>query len=151
MSKKKIILIAVLLAIAAGAIYAYREYYRTNVNLDTVQADYTLQATDLANEFVANDSVADSKYRNKILAVQGVVKAVDKSEGDCTIVLGDTTDMAPSVRCILDSTHTALGAAFKRGDKVVVKGAITGFKKDETGLLGSDVELNRCVVDKDKN
>jgi len=148
MSKKKIILIAVLLILAAVAIYAYREYYRTNKSLTEVDADYTVQATDLANEFVANDSIADNKYRNKILAVQGVVKSVDKSEGDCTLVLGDTTDMAPSVRCILDSTHTAMGAAYKPGDHVVIKGAITGFKKDETGLLGSDVELNRCVVDK---
>jgi hypothetical protein len=151
MSRKKIIISCVLLVIIATGIYAYREYHRTNVNLDSVTADYTLQATALANEFVANDSVADNKYRNKILAVQGVVKGVDKVEGDCTIVLGDTTDMAPSVRCILDSAHVAAGAAFKRGDKVVVKGAITGFKKDETGLLGSDVELNRCVVEKDKN
>jgi len=148
MSKKKIIIICVLLVMAAVAIYAYREYHRTNANLTSVEADYTMQATELANEFVSNDSVADNKYRNKILAVQGVVKGVDKSEGDCTIVLGDTTDMAPSVRCILDSAHAASGAAFKRGDRVIIKGAITGFKKDETGLLGSDVELNRCVVDK---
>jgi hypothetical protein len=148
MSRKKIILIAVLLVLAAVGIYAYREYHRTNTDLASVDADYTVQATDLANEFVTNDSVADNKYRNKILSVQGIVKGVDKSAGDCTIVLGDTTDMAPSVRCMLDSTHTALGAAFKKGDKVVIKGAITGFKKDETGLLGSDVELNRCVVDK---
>lgn len=148
MSRKKIILIAVLLVLAAVGIYAYREYHRTNTDLASVEADYTVQATDLANEFMTNDSAADSKYRNKILSVQGVVKGVDKAEGDCTIVLGDTTDMAPSVRCMLDSTHTALGTAFKKGDKVVIKGAITGFKKDETGLLGSDVELNRCVIDK---
>jgi hypothetical protein len=151
MSKKKIIIICILLVMAAVAIYAYREYHRTNASLTSIEADYTMQATELANEFVSNDSVADNKYRNKILAVQGVVKAVDRSEGDCTIVLGDTTDMAPSVRCILDSTHAASGATFKRGDRVIIKGAITGFKKDETGLLGSDVELNRCVVDKDNN
>jgi len=29
-----------------------------------------------------------------------------------------------------------------------VKGYIIGYEKDETGLLGSDVKLNRCVVDK---
>ncbi len=148
MSRKKIILIAIVLVLAAIGIYAYREYHRTNLDLASVDADFTVQATELANAYVTNDSIADSKYRNKILSVQGIVKGVDQSEGDCTIVLGDTTDMAPSIRCMLDSTQATAGIALKKGDKVTIKGAITGFKKDETGLLGSDVELNRCVINK---
>ena len=148
MSKKQVIIIASVLVLAAIAIYAWRDYNRTNVNLASVKADYTVQATALVNEFLANDSAAGRKYLNKILAVQGMVKSVDNVDGDCTVVLGDTVEMSSSVRCMLDSAHTATGAAFKRGDQVTIKGAITGFKKDDTGLLGSDVELNRCVVER---
>lgn len=147
MRKKLPIIISILLVLAAIAIYAYREYYRTNKDLATVKADYTVEATTLVNEFLTNDSVAYNKYRNKILAVEGMVKAVDNADGDCTVVLGDTVELASSVRCLLDSAHAATGATFKRGNRVTIKGAITGFKKDDTGLLGSDVELNRCVVE----
>lgn len=146
MSKKQVIITSILLVLAAVAIYVYREYNRTNKDLATVAPDYTVQATALVNEFLANDSVAYNKYRNKILAVQGMVKAVDNVDGDCTVVLGDTMELSSSVRCLLDSAHAAAGAGFKRGDQVTIKGAITGFKKDDTGLLGSDVELNRCVI-----
>lgn len=149
MRKKQLIIISILLVLGTAAIYIYREYNRTNKDLATVQADYTVEATALVNEFLANDTAAYNKYRNKILAVQGMVKAVDNVDGDCTVVLGDTMELSSSVRCLLDSTQAAAGAGFKRGDQVAIKGAITGFKKDDTGLLGSDVELNRCVVDRE--
>lgn len=145
MKRKQTIIISVLLVLAAVGIYAWREYHRTNEKLDSVTADYTVQAADLIKEYVANDSLADGKYRNKILSVNGIVKTVDNIDGDCTIVLGDTVDMS-SVRCILDSSYAAAGKIIKRGQQVAIKGAITGFKEDETGMLGSDVELNRCVV-----
>ncbi|WP_315818369.1 OB-fold protein [Paraflavitalea speifideaquila] len=129
MRKKQLIIIGVIVVLVGVAIYAYREYHRTNESLATVAADYTVQANTLVNEFLANDSTAYNKYRNKILAVQGLVKGVDKVDGDCTIVLGDTVDMASSVRCLLDSAQVQEGMKLRRGDHVTVKGAITGFKK----------------------
>jgi hypothetical protein len=146
MQKKQLIVISIFLVLGAAAIYVYREYNRTNKSLTEVEADLTVDATALVNEFLANDTVAYNKYRNKILAVQGMVKSVDKVEGDCTIVLGDTTEMSSSVRCLVDSAHAKNAVTLKRGERITVKGAITGFKKDDTGLLGSDVELNRCVM-----
>lgn len=150
MRRRTFFIIAILVMLVAVAIYAYREYHRTNVNLTTVEADYTVQAAALVDEFLNNDSLAYNKYRNKILAVEGVVKSVDREAGDCTLVLGDTGAMSSSVRCLLDSLAVKHVAAVKQGDRLTVKGAITGFKKDETGLLGSDVELNRCVVEKNE-
>jgi hypothetical protein len=147
MQKKQLIIIGVIVILLGVGIYAYREYYRTNESLATVAADYTVQANLLVSEFLANDSMAYKKYGNKILAVQGMVKGVDRVDGDCTIVLGDTVELASSVRCLLDSAHVSGSMGLKRGDRVMVKGAITGFKKDDTGLLGSDVELTRCVVE----
>jgi hypothetical protein len=37
-------------------------------------------------------------------------------------------------------------ASLKTGSNVSIKGAITGFMKDDLGI-GSDVVLNRCVVE----
>ena len=75
-----------------------------------------------------------------------MIKKVEEGSGTGTIVLGDTTDMS-AVRCILDSsTAHSITGSLQKGKVITVKGAITGFNKDETGMLGSDVQLNRCVV-----
>lgn len=139
-------MLLVLLVLGAGAYYAYHEYHRTNAGLDQVSADAEVGAMALINEFLANDSLANDKYRNKILAVKGLVKEVDTIGGGCTVVMGDTTEMSSAVRCLLDSAQVSAAGTIRRGDVITVKGAITGFKKDETGLLGSDVELTRCVL-----
>jgi hypothetical protein len=146
MSTKKIIIAVILLAVIAGGMYAWREYTRPVKGLDSVDADYTVQATVLLQEFMTNETTANQKYLNKIVAVSGLVKDVDTTGGSWIIVLGDTADMS-SVRCIMNPVNNAEAplAAVQKGAAITVKGAVTGFKKDETGLLGSDVELNRGV------
>lgn len=150
MSIKRTLLVVALVAAAGAAIYGWGEYTRTNEDLSGVKEKYTVEATQLITEFNQNDSAANARYLGHVVAVNGMVKSLEKdNEGKYTLVLGDTTDMS-SVRCALDSTHAADATGLQRGESVKVKGAFTGFKKDDTGLLGSDVELNRAVVIKNK-
>jgi len=147
MSKKRTIIAGIIAIIIIVALYGCYQYNRTVQGLNDISADYTVNATALINEFVTNDSTANKKYLNKILEVKGMIKKVEENSGTGIVVLGDTTDMS-GVRCILDSTTSATAGSLKRGAVITIKGAITGFNKDETGLLGSDVELNRCVLSK---
>ena len=150
MNQKKTIIVAVLLIAAAIGIYAWREFNRKNEDLADAKPKYSVEAVSLISEFNANDSAANARYLGQIVAVDGMVKQVEKDEeGKYTVVLGDTADMS-SVRCALDSTHAGDATALQRGDAIKIKGAFTGFKKDDTGLLGSDVELNRGVIVKNK-
>ena len=143
MNKKRTIIggIAVVIVLAAG--YGWYQYNRTVQGLANVSADFSVNATDLIKEFVSSEDATNKKYLNKILSVKGMVKNVETAQN--TIVLGDTSDMS-GVRCVLDSTATSTLGSFQKGALVTIKGAITGFNKDETGLLGSDVQLNRCVI-----
>lgn len=151
MSTKKIVIVIILVVVAGAAIYGWREYNRTNADLHGVDAKYSVEATQLISEFSQNDSAANARYLGQVVAVNGMVKGLEKDEdGKYTLVLGDTTDMS-SVRCALDSTHAKDASGLQRGNSVKVKGAFTGFKKDDTGLLGSDVELNRAVVVKNNS
>jgi hypothetical protein len=143
MTKKRIIIIGIVVVIMMAAVYGWYQYNRTVQGLTDVRADYSVNATVLINEFVSNEDAANKKYLNKILAVKGMIKNVEPGEG--TIVLGDTADMS-GVRCVLDSSANAIAGSLQRGATITIKGAITGFNKDETGLLGSDVQLNRCII-----
>ncbi len=127
------------------AMYAWYQYNRTVQGLADVKADYSVDASALINEFVSNEDLAHKKYLNKILLVKGTIKSVEPGKSAGTIVLGDTTEMN-GVRCVLDSSANAATGSLQRGAAITIKGAITGFNKDETGLLGSDVQLNRCVI-----
>jgi tRNA_anti-like len=150
MSTKKIMIVVILVVAAGVAIYGWQEYNRKNEDLSGAKAKYSVEATQLISEFNQNDSAANARYLGQVVAVNGMVKGMEKDEeGRFTLVLGDTTDMS-SVRCALDSTHAADATTLRRGESVKVRGAFTGFKKDDTGLLGSDVELNRAVVIKNK-
>lgn len=144
MNRRSIIVLAVLLILVIAAIVVYREYNRENADMINTDADAHVQASQLIAAFEKNDSVANLDYRNKILIVSGTVRSLDTSSDHHTIVLGDSSSMS-SVRCLLDTKHIQTAEGLTIGTIVRIKGAITGFKKDELGI-GSDVELNRCVV-----
>ena len=94
-----------LLVIAGGGWYAYKEYTRTNTDLIKVRADYKISATTIINEYETNDSTANKKYLGKIVELSGNIKDVKKDEsGFYTVVLGDTTSLS-SVRCSIDTVH----------------------------------------------
>jgi hypothetical protein len=146
MSRKKIIIGTIVLVILIVGIYAWREFTRTVKSLEGAEADYKTEAVALIAEFEADEAAADKKYHNKIIEVNGMVKGVDPVQNTFSIVLGDTSSMS-AVRCVMDSSYVKSVSGVNRGTVITVKGAITGFKKDDTGLLGSDVELNRCVIE----
>lgn len=145
MSTKRILIAVIVILVIAGGLYAWNEYNRTAPDLDDVQATVTIEAQSLLAEYMNDEAVANARYLEKIILVKGMVKNIVSVNNTYTIVLGDTTDMS-SVRCLVDSTHSNEITGLQRGMMAGIKGAVTGFKKDETGLLGSDVELNRCVI-----
>lgn len=150
MSRKKIIWSVILIVVAGGALYGYKEYSRTNKDLSRTRADISASAADLVREYESNDAAANTKYLGKIIDVTGSVKEVTKDEGGYfTIVLGDTAGLS-SVRCAMDSSHQDDAARVSNGSSVMIRGACTGFNKDDMGL-GSDVILNRCVLVPQKN
>jgi uncharacterized protein (DUF1330 family) len=145
MSRKKIIWTTVLLAIAAIAIFCYKEYTRTNQDMANARADLNLSAAELIHDYESDDSTANKKYNGKVIEVKGLVKRIEKDEkGYFTVVLGDSS--ISSVRCSMDTTHQNDAASLTEGSSVIIRGACTGFNKDETGLVGSDVILNRCAI-----
>ena len=139
---KRLILVIILLIFIVGGWYGYREYNRKNKDLTEVSAQITADAATLLAAFEKDSASANRQYLGKIIAVQGTVKAIEREDG-ATVVLGESGSMA-SVRCSMDTAHIAEVASLREGQKATLKGACTGYNADE--LLGSDVILNRCVV-----
>ncbi|HET9744683.1 MAG TPA: hypothetical protein VFP97_03155 [Chitinophagaceae bacterium] len=145
MKKKRIILAFIAVAIIGGAWFGYSEYNRKVKDLANVKAEVSMQTKELIAAFEENETDANTEYLDKIIAVKGNVKAVEKDDrGYFSIILGEQGSMS-SVRCSMDSLHVKDVFHVKEGTEVTIKGACTGFNADE--LLGSDVILNRCVIE----
>lgn len=151
MKRKNIIryiVLPLLLVLAAVAFYIYKEYNRTHKDTARMKPDFTVTASQLIGEFESNEQNSGKKYWDKVIRVEGMVKELTRDErGFYTIILGDSVSMS-SVRCSVDSSHSAEAAALKTGMQTAVKGICSGFNADE--LLGSDVILVRSVVDAKK-
>lgn len=147
MKRKKIIriiLLTGLVVIAGLALYAYKEYNRRQKDVTGLKPEFTFSAVDLIKEFTINEKMANEKYLDKIIEVNGIVKESKKDEkGFYSIVLGDTLAMS-SVRCSMDSMHNDALKNIVTGNYLSIKGICTGYNADE--LLGSDVILNRAVI-----
>lgn len=145
MKKKTIIILSIIgFALAGGGWYAYKEYTRKVKDLTKVKADLQLSAGELISAFETNEQKANADYLDKVIAVKGTVKSVEKNEqGHFTVILGDEGTPS-SVRCSMDSIHQLDVSSLPEGSLVTLKGACTGFNADE--LLGSDVILNRAVL-----
>ena len=145
---RKIVLLTLIPVLAAGAWQGWHEYNRTNKDLSKVKADVRITVTEIINEYESNDSTADEKYLGKIIELSGNVKKVEEDGyGNYTIVLGETENSS-SVRCTMDTAYRMDAAHVPEGSSVTLRGACTGYKKNELlgVLLGSDVEINRAVV-----
>jgi hypothetical protein len=139
------ILLPLLLILGAAAIYIYKEYNRTHKDTAKLKPDYSLTVSNLLKEFEANEKSSDTKYWDKVIRVEGMVKELTRDDkGFYSIILGDTASMS-SVRCSVDSVHSSEAAVVKPGSIIAVKGICSGFNADE--MLGSDVILVRSVVD----
>jgi hypothetical protein len=144
--KRTIILVILAIVIVLG-FYGYREFTRKNRDLTNVAPEETIAAPELIQAFETDSAGANKKYLGKIIAVTGVAKSIERDEAAATIVLGQPGTMS-AVRCSMDTAHLDQATALREGQSLTVKGVCTGFNQDE--LLGSDVVLNRCVIDSNK-
>jgi hypothetical protein len=148
MKRKKIIryiVLPLLLIAGAAALYIYKEYNRTHKDTANLKPDYSITADALIKEFSDNEQASNTKYWDKVVRVEGIVKELARDDkGFYSIVLGDTASMS-AVRCSVDSIHSREAALVQKGSVVSVKGICSGYNADE--MLGSDIILVRSVID----
>lgn len=146
---RKKILIIVLLILAVAIMYGVKEFYRTRDDSKMITAKFKVTSIDILKEFETDEVAASNKYKGQdlVIAVTGAIKEVKLDEkGYATILLGEENAMS-SVVCAMDTLYTKDVSNLKAPTVVTIKGKFNGYNKDETGLLGSDIQMNMCVLD----
>ena len=138
----------IVLGLMAG-FWGYREFTRTRVGTAEREPSFNVQATELVHEFLGDESAASRKYSGPelIISVEGNVKEVLRDEsGNMTLMLGDTASLS-SVQCTMETDEAEALLKLHRGDRVRIRGSFNGYSADETGMLGSDVKMNHCILE----
>lgn len=112
-------------------------YYKPHKNITAAKIDINLSAEAVFTAFESDEAAANEQYLDKIVAVSGTVKEVNKNdEGITTITLDAGQDMF-GVVCQLDQLTKHPRETFPVGEQVIFKGICTGMLMD--------VVLVRCV------
>ena len=125
----KKISIAILVLGILGALVAYKMYNKPHVNVADETADITLTANTILNDFSSDESIANTKYLEKIIEVKGVISDI-KIEKEKGIITLKTNDDFGSVLCHLSKESTQKISSLKEGQLIRIKGICTGFLMD---------------------
>ena len=142
---KRILLIAlVLFLVGAGVAW----YIFTEKFTDTAERkpEYTVEAMDFIKEFEKNDSVANKKYTEKIIAVNGTVSEIGAADTTANIKFVDTLS-GSYIIFAFQQQHLAEAKLLKVGDKVSIKGSCSGGTYSE--ILGTEfISFKRAAINK---
>lgn len=126
---KMLLKILFLLLPVVGAYTAFEQIKKSQMNQATdktagLASDFTLSAQALIQEFVANDSAANKKYTNKILAIDGQIAELNISDSTASVSFADSTGSY----AIFDFEKEQVPAVKKLavGDKLRIKALCSG-------------------------
>lgn len=135
-SSVKIALFVVFFVALGGILIALYMYNMQHKDLQKIKPDFVITAADLQKAFEDNDTLATSKYVNKIMEITGIIESVNIGKDNILSVIIKTGSDFSSVICTFPLTADT--TKFIVGDQVTIKGECSGFLMD--------VLLNNCVL-----
>jgi uncharacterized protein (DUF2141 family) len=143
---RKRILIGGLIGLVAAAAVIWYVFTVTFEDTADQKAAYTVSADNLIKEFIANDSLANKKYTEQIVVVNGIVSETEVADTTVNIKFIDTTTGSYAIFAF-QQQHIASAKTLKAGDKVSIKGSCSGGAFSEI-LETEYITFKRCAINK---
>jgi len=136
--KRNLLGIGALILACAG--YGFYMYKKKPADIRKEPAQYEVSAAALVAEFNKDETAANKKYLDKVIAVKGKVADIKTdSVGQATVFL-DSGDLMAAVTCSFYQDEASITKQLRPGNEVTVKGKCTGKLMD--------VVLNKCSITK---
>lgn len=135
MKNKWIFIIGILFVIAiAGVIIIYFFVYnKPHKDYAKAKADYSIEASELYNEFKANQASASTKYNGKVVQIHGSLNSVENADSLIIAVFsfeqGMFGDMG--IRCAISPSDSEALLAVAPGTSITLKGLCTGYNETD--------------------
>jgi hypothetical protein len=134
-----------LILIGAGIYW----YIATDTFADTSsrRASYRVEATPFIHEFETNDSLANAKYKDKIIIVTGIVSDVEQADSNSVnIKFVDSTSGSYAIFMFQDK-HREEAKEVSKGQTVSIKAAFSGAVKSDI-LETTVISFQRAAINK---
>jgi tRNA_anti-like len=142
---KRLLIGGLLLLLAGGGVvwYIFNEKF-TDTSERT--AAFTVNAIDLIHEFQQSDSLANKKYAEKIITVNGRISELEAADTTINVKMIDTLTDAYIIFAF-QQQHLKEAKQLKEGDSVSIKGSCSGGTYSEI-LETEFITFKRCAVNK---
>ncbi|NNE27522.1 MAG: hypothetical protein HKN09_11825 [Saprospiraceae bacterium] len=104
--------------------------------IDNAEVDYVIGATELYEQYEADEQKANASYLGKIIEVQGKIQMIEEDQAGATVIILNCDDGFGGVMCTLAEGSKA--RLFEVNQDITIIGLCTGKLMD--------VVLNKCVV-----
>ncbi len=108
-------------------------------DIAAAKEDFIISATDFYKEYSANETSANAKYLDKVIAVEGVISAIELENADEPTVALITATPDMTVSCGFKKELLSEVKKLKPNDKIKIKG-----KCDGMGMFG--VVITQCSL-----
>jgi hypothetical protein len=127
--KIKYAIILILVIIVVGAGIGLKMFFKPHADINKLNAEFKVEATQLIDEFQKEENAATTKYSEKVLEISGKLVAKNKlTNGTDLLVLEDEMQ---GISCQLDSvwssTNQSVIQTLEPGNPVTIKGVCKGY------------------------
>lgn len=142
---KRLMIGGLLLLLAGGGAvwYIFNEKFTDTSERKTA---FTVNAIDLIHEFQQSDSLANKKYAEKIITVNGRISELEAADTTINVKMIDTLTDAYIIFAF-QQQHLKEAKQLKEGDSVSIKGSCSGGTYSEI-LETEFITFKRCAVNK---
>ena len=142
----KKLLIFTLVILVAGGIGIYLIFTEKFEDTGTQAAAFTVTADELIKEFQQNDSVANKKYAEKMISVNGKIMETEAADSTINIKMMDTLTGSYIIFAFQEQ-HLKEAKQLKEGDMVSIKGSCSGGSYSKI-LETEYITFKRCAINK---
>jgi hypothetical protein len=134
----KIILIVIsIIAVFLVGFYLYVRFM-PDKSISNQKADFSLSASNLAEEYETNSTGSDRKFIDHIIEVTGVISEITTDQKNSLVFILRDNESKTGVLCTLNGKPSRKVKRYKIGDFVTIKGTCSGML--------FEVVLNKCII-----
>lgn len=148
----KISLLVIGAILVIGGSIGYYLFNMPHRDVQATEADASLSAESLVNEYLDDYDAANAKYldeegESNVLQVSGTISKISEDyQGNLVLTL-QSGEMKAGVNCTLLSNGKTAGSDYKVGDKVSIKGVIrAGARYDEDLEMYESIILEKAAI-----
>lgn len=138
------ILFGGLLLLLGAAIIIWYIFTDTFSDTSDRKSVFTVNAIDLLHEFQKNDALANKKYADKIITVNGRITELETADTTINVKIVDTLTNAYIIFAF-QQQHLNEAKTLKEGDTVSVKGSCSGGTYSQI-LETEFITFKRCAL-----